>query len=75
MASTNLMYYQLYFSLRNLTFLALLLVIVPSHVYAQTAADQVQRAETDMDLQSAVENLANIQQSIEIKRNTARKLI
>jgi hypothetical protein len=54
--------------------LALLLACAPYHAYAQNAENQKQGPATDTKLQIAVENLASIQKSIELKRSVVREL-
>jgi len=54
--------------------LALLLACAPYHAHAQNAENQKQGPVTDTKLQIAVENLASIQNSIDLKRSTVRKL-
>lgn len=54
--------------------LVLLLLCMPFPVPAQSTADQVQNAAVDAKPQNAIENLANIQQSIVVKRTTVREL-
>jgi len=58
---------------RNLLLLTLLIVFAPSPGYAQTIANQEQATGIDAQLQNAIDNLANIQQSIESKRKTIRE--
>ena len=61
-------------SLRHIVLLTLLIAGAPCHVYAQDTVDQEPGAATDAKLESAVENLAGIQQSIELKRGSIREL-
>jgi small-conductance mechanosensitive channel len=61
-------------SFRSLSLLLLLAACASSPVHAQATAGQAQNATTDAKPQSAIENLANIQRSIELKRATVREL-
>lgn len=54
--------------------LALLLACAPYHAHAQNMENQQQGPVTNTKLQIAIENLASIQNSIELKRSTVRKL-
>ena len=59
---------------RNLALLVLLLVCAPCQVAAQGTVGLAEGNGTNARPQSAVENLANIQQSLEAKRATTREL-
>ena len=59
---------------RNLALLVLLFVCAPCQLVAQGTAGQAEGTGTNARSQSAVENLANIQQSLESKRTTVREL-
>ena len=59
---------------RNLALLVLLLVCAPCLVVAQGAAGLAEGNVTNARPQSAIENMANIQQSLEAKRTTVREL-
>ena len=59
---------------RNLALLVLLLVCAPCPVVAQGAAGLAEGNRTNARPHSAIESLANIQQSIEAKRTTVREL-
>ncbi len=61
-------------SLMKLGLFVLLVACAPSHIYAQSQDGQVPSAGVDAKAQNAVENLANIQKSIELKRITVREL-
>ena len=61
-------------SLLNLTLFVLLIACLPFYTHADTTVDHEQEAVIEVKLQSAVENLLNIQQSIELKRNAIREL-
>lgn len=68
------MYYALRTSSRDFALLVLLFACMPFHLHAQTIAGQEQGTAIDAPLQSAVENLASIQQSIELKQSAVRDL-
>ena len=70
----EIMFYALRTSSRDLTLIALLFACVPFHLHAQTIAGQEQGAAIEAPVQSAVESLVSIQQSIELKRSTVREL-
>ncbi len=53
--------------------LVLLACALP-HAYAQAPADQVPGSAIEAKSQNAIDNLVNIQQSIELKRGTIREL-
>ena len=74
MLSTEIMFRELSTSFRNISLLILLIACAPSQGHAQTMVSQEQAAGFDAKLQNAVENLSNIQQSIELKRSTVREL-
>jgi len=59
---------------RKLPLLVLLILCMSFPARAQSAAGQAQNAAVDAKPQNAIENLANIQQSIESKRSTVRDL-
>jgi hypothetical protein len=61
-------------SSRYFVLLALLMACAPYHACAQTAAAEEQVAAIDARQQNAVDNLAAIQQSIELKKNAIREL-
>lgn len=59
---------------KSLPLLALLLVVTPPPLAAQTTAEPLASSETAVQTQNAVENLTNVQESIELKRSTIREL-
>ncbi|MGB5177253.1 MAG: hypothetical protein WBP44_00850 [Gammaproteobacteria bacterium] len=59
---------------RNLALLVLLLAGVPCQLVAQGTAGLIENNATNARPQSAIENMANIQQSLESKRTTVREL-
>ena len=61
-------------SLMKLGLFVLLVACAPSHIHAQSQDGQVPSTAVDAKAQNAVENLANIQKSIELKRITVREL-
>ena len=71
----EIMFYALRTSSRDLTLIALLFACAPfHHVHAQTIAGQEQGTAIEVPVQSAVERLVSIQQSIELKRSTVSEL-
>ena len=71
---TKMIFRTLTTSLRHIVLLTLLIAGASCHVYAQATVGQEQGTATDVKLQNAVENLASIQQSIELKRSAIREL-
>jgi small-conductance mechanosensitive channel len=61
-------------SFSKLSLLVLLVACTPPYACAQVPADQAPAAAIDGKSQKAINNLVNIQQSIELKRNTVREL-
>jgi small-conductance mechanosensitive channel len=61
-------------STRNLVLLALLFACAPFRIDAQTVADQEQGTATEAPSPGAIENLVNIQQSIDLKRSAVRDI-
>jgi len=59
---------------KGLILLVLLIVFAPCHVVAQVSSSLAEGNGINTKSHSAVENLANIQQSLESKRTTAREL-
>lgn len=59
---------------RNLVLLGVLIACVPCHVVAQGATGSAVSNATNNRPLNAVDNLANIQESLEIKRKTVREL-
>jgi small-conductance mechanosensitive channel len=74
MLFTNIMFRSARTSPAKPYLLALLLACVPHAAVAQATPEPLQDRGTNAKTLSAVENLANIQQSIELKRGTVREL-
>ena len=71
---TEFMFCALKNSTRNLVLLALLFACAPLRIDAQTVAHQEQGTATEAPSPGTIENLVNIQQSIELKRSAIRDI-